>query len=117
MKWPWVSRADYDRLQVLRERDSETLREERARYDALFEKYHALRVEGANIPLPAAPKAEPSAVMQAIIAKSGRGANARILRKHYEDYVNLQRAANIPEEEIAAAIRAGEDATEWGVPG
>lgn len=119
--WPWMVRTTALEIALDDVRDSltyarEEAREQRARYDALLDKYHALRVAGAN---PAAPAPEPQAkaapdpVTQAMIA---RGAGNRALMKHYAQYVTEERAKGTTEATIAANILAGET-MEDGVPG
>lgn len=112
MRWPWVSREDFD---AQTEQATSLLADERQRYDALLEKYHALRTSGASVPEPKpeprkAP--EPDAVTQAIIKKSG---NSKLLRKHYAEYVANCRAGGIGEDEIAQSILVGET-DDGGVP-
>lgn len=79
---------------------------ERGRYGDLLDKYHALKLEGASLPLPPAAKAPPDVVTQAIIAQAK---NNRALLKHYAEYAAEQRRANVSEEDIAAAIREGQE--------
>lgn len=75
MKWPWVSREQYDDYvrahrmlgdELTRQRNA--LDAERARYDALLDKYHALKFVGATIPEPVRPleRKDPDPLMQAI---------------------------------------------------
>lgn len=125
MKWPWVSRARYDLLQHNAEQITATLKAALAvsdgRYDQLLEKYgdltdkyHDLRVAGANPALPtvAIPRKEPDVVTQAIIAKS-RG--SAVLRKQFADLAAQRRAEDVSEPEIAKEILAGV-ADDLGVP-
>lgn len=115
MRWPWVSREMYELAIGDCNAKYESLRQSERRYDALLDKYHALRSAGASLPEPKSeplPAKEPDIVTQAIIAKS-RGNPA--LRKHYADYVREQRAMNVSDEDIAAGIIQG-DNDDGGVP-
>lgn len=77
----------------------------KTRYDDLLTKYHALRMEGGNSPLPPAAKTEPDVVSLAMTAMA-RG--SRVLLKQYAEYVNLRRSQGVIEDEIAAEIRRGD---------
>lgn len=87
MKWPFVSRAGAEALRDVVDAQARLLREikddaeraliaERARYDALLDKYHALRVAGANPKEPdriiPPAKQPPRPIMHAIRAISPR---------------------------------------------
>jgi hypothetical protein len=130
-KWPWVSRALFlstyhegkgeqgrrifaeARLSYLQEQ----LTAERVRYDALLQKFTALRLAGAVEPPPVQPPqsaAKPDPVMQAIILKAK---NNILLRNHYVAYVAEQRALRVSEEDIAAAIMLGHSDDNEGVAG
>ena len=125
MPIPWVSRAHYELLQHNYEKLRVESQHSRAwedlardfsnRFDALLEKYHALRTQGAN---PAEPKPEPRAapepdpVTQAILARAGK---SQALRKHYYDFVSEQRRDGVSDDEIAHAILTGVD-DDAGVP-
>lgn len=105
MRWPWVSRAQYEAMfdAVVRERAAltatraagdEAIRVANARYDALLEKYHALRVSGANAPEPEKavppPKRPPAIVYRAMRAISPRddatfAANWRLWEENQEE--------------------------------
>ena len=99
MKSPVVSRESYEDMKAQRD-------DWRTRHDALTEKYHALRMEGANIPYPKAERADaPDVVTQAILARSFGN---KILRKQYSELVNLRRAEGAPEDAIAAEILKGQ---------
>lgn len=77
---------------------------ERARFDALLEKYHALKLAGAGEPVTAPTPLErtkPSAVDEVI--GSVAGSNSR-LRKQLKDYVVQQRFAGSDDKEIAHAL-------------
>lgn len=76
-----------------------------ARYDTLLAQYHSLRLEGANLPLPKAQRAEPDPVMQAI---SARSFGNRRLSKHYAELVMLRRSQGCSESAIAEEILRGE---------
>lgn len=113
MKWPWVSRAVVDEAEgqarELVGRSfalTQQLECERARYDALLEKYHALKVVGAAPEVIRAPieAPEPDPVTQAILARSH--GNAR-LYQHHVAFANRQRALGIDETNIALAIQIG----------
>lgn len=119
MKLPWVSREalDYAKQEArewsrlcsdMNAREVETSR----RYDALLEKYHALKVAGAAAPPAPAQPREVDAVTQAIIAMS-RG--RPLLYQHYATYVTKARALGVDDETIAKAIIEGEP-DDQGVP-
>jgi hypothetical protein len=89
---------------------------ETARYDNLLEKYHALRLQGAepSIPVPqyTPMKSEPFDEMKALIADisgSDLRKRAMMLRQLAQD-----RADGVPAEEIETRIRTGVQAE--GVP-
>ena len=121
MRWP-VSAATHDAVLALladeRQRADDTRRSVRdhiqelhTRYDALLEKYHALKVAGGAPPQAVAERPV-DVVTQAIITKS-RGNPT--LYAHYGSYVAKARAMHIDEEVIADAIMRGED-DDQGVP-
>ena len=75
-----------------------------ARYDALLEKYHALKLAGAAEPAPAPaplPRTKATAVDEVIGAVAG--SNSR-LRKQLKDFAVAQRFAGSDEQEIAHAL-------------
>lgn len=128
MRWPWVSRAAYEAEVESREawmkeavqfRVSSSAWAEQATalirsYDALLEKYHALKLQGAAKPepVPALPKREPDPVTQAVIAMAqGRPA----LYAHYNSHVAKRRAEGAEEAEIAKEILTGVE-DDMGVP-
>lgn len=111
MRWPWVSRATHEAAvealeSLIRIREGIASDERAARrsveaaYTLLVEKYAA-----RGDPPPKATPKEPDVVTLAIIEKSK---GSRGLRRHFGDYVALQRQAGVSEEAIAAAIRKGE---------
>lgn len=111
MKWPWVSRAVLDdaegRCRELTGRAfvlSEQVERERTRYDALLDKYHALKIVGAGLPPEPRTPAPPNPVTQAIIAKSH--GNPTLLA-HHRAWANEQQALGVSETNIALAIQAG----------
>lgn len=78
----------------------------RTRHDLLMEKYHALRMEGQNVPLPkATANKELDVVSQAIVKRSFGN---KVLRRQYADLVNLRRSQDVSEDDIAAEILRGE---------
>ncbi len=90
---------------------------ERDRYDALLRQFTTLRLAGAVDPTPPPPvrePAKPDPVTQAIILKAG---NSITLRKHYTQYVAMQRQLQTSDEEIAAAIMQGHSDDAEGVAG
>lgn len=108
MKWPWVSRDD--RLAVVvTEYARQTVELDQrwqARYDALLDKYHALKVSGASVPEPAPTLQHPDydPVQAAITAKAGPD---RKLRAMMRREAMQSRAAGIPDIEIIQAIEQG----------
>lgn len=123
MRWPWVSRDAHEELRAYarslesalarhrveageersryaealvaeRTRFGEALAGEQTRYDALLDKYHALRVAGANPKEPdrivPPPKMPPRPIMNAIRVISPRedatfAANMKLYRDHQEE--------------------------------
>ncbi len=85
------------------------------RYDKLLDKYHALRVQGANATPELTPivTRPPDPVTQAILSQAGSNT---LLRKHFSDFVAEQRASGVPEADIAASILKGVDPTTEGLP-
>lgn len=130
MIWPFVSRARLTAAEqaahvlelALRDahavREALTARAEAAerRYDALVHETLAMKREGyAMATTQTLPRPEmPDAVTEAILVKAGTDAR---LRKHYAEYVAAQRAFGVSDEQIAADIYAGDDVTDYGVPG
>jgi dihydrodipicolinate synthase/N-acetylneuraminate lyase len=87
---------------------------ERSRYDALLEKYHALKLQGGGeavvrAPLPAA---SPDEVAQAIALKAGTDP---ALRRHLEQYAKAQRLKRTADSDIVDSILNWLDDDE-GVP-
>lgn len=102
MRLPWVSRAQYDLLQHNYERLYQ-LRHEDARFDALLDKYHSLRLQGANpveAPKPQQPK-EPDAVQYAISNRAGSNVG---LRFHLSKWAAEQRFQKVEDGEIIDRI-------------
>jgi len=93
-----------------------------ARADQFFEAYRDLRMtHGANpapAPAPAvvthtpATKAVPDAIASAIMV---RAKNSVGLRRHYAEYVAVQRAAGIPDQDIADEILEGHSDDNEGI--
>lgn len=117
---PWVAQSTLDQLRadVLAERAALDAARNTAdaRYADLLEKYHALRVAGANTAdaaPPRAERAEPDPVTQAIIKRSGGNP---LLRKHYAEYVRDQRSAGTADEDIAKSILEGQSLVDEGIP-
>lgn len=85
------------------------------RAETLFEAYRELRLtHGAN-PQPTVatpPKATPDPIGSAIAV---RAKNSVGLRRHYTDYVAIQRAAGIADDEIAKGILEGHSDDNEGV--
>lgn len=120
MRWPWVSREAFnilerrrvdaeERIRPLHEHYGAMLTREQARYDALLDKYHALRVAGANPREPdriiPPPKQPPRPIMHAIRAISPRDDAAYFANlKLYRD--NEEKADADPEQ-FAERIRRG----------
>ncbi len=106
-------RRAYDEERV---RHEATLISERARYDVLAERYHALTLAGGAPPVPplerVVPK-PPDIVTQAMITKAK---GSRFLLKQFSEFVAEQRLLGTDEDEIARLILAGVD-DDAGVPG
>lgn len=94
---------------------ADLLAQERARYDALLEKYHALKLAGAAEPVVGAPvpKAEPDPVLAAIrlAARGDAGLSHAMLQQ-----VTRDRRAGLPDEFIINQIEAGVPVYLDGVP-
>jgi hypothetical protein len=135
MRWPWVSRAKLHQaeqsaavwersqhhlvtqceslLDFVRDKDARQERQE-ARFDALLEKYHALRLVGAG------PAPDYAAIQHAVspLATLGPLATAalreaaiglpRLNQRAMEAKVLAMHANNVPDADIAAAIQSGE---------
>lgn len=118
MRWPFVARSTYDRhTQVLIDAQASLVRQgERTLdlYEALLDKYHALKVMGASLPepTPTLPPRTVDPVMQAITDVAGSN---RELRSIMSREAMKSRAAGVPDHEIIAQIEAGESA-EDGIP-
>lgn len=110
MRWP-VSAGAFDAVVTLLTAERAAAQVAAARYDALLDKYHALRLVGGVSPQPVAERRD-DPVSQAIIAKA-RGNPA--LYAHYASYVATQRAMRIPEDSIVQSILRGVD-DDLGVP-
>lgn len=125
MRWPWVSWARFDAMAQLVEawrQDAskmgfayEDLRKdaaaERARHDALLEKYHALRAAGASPPPPAltpAPRpSQPSDLaIEEVVERFGGSAR---LRRRLQKEQGKMRAGGDDEATIAHAIKHWRD--------
>lgn len=75
-----------------------------ARYDALLDKYHALKVSGAIDTTPQ-PEKPVDVVTQAIMAKAH---GHPILFRHFQTYVAERRALGTPDQDIANEIMRGQ---------
>ena len=94
-----VDRINQRLEDVIHAHDRE-IREERTRYDALLEKFTALRLAGAVDAPPLQPPREPAKpdpVLSAIVAKAK---NSIPLRTHYINYAAQQRQANVSEADV-----------------
>lgn len=103
MRWPWVSRelADMACAQV---RDyAARLQMVTRNYDALLEKYHALKMQGATFsePTRVVEQKRPDPVQDAITEKSG---NRHGLKLHLTGWAAKQRALNVEDDKIINAI-------------
>ena len=115
MRWPWVSRDASDLAQraatfaheeavAAVERANElkdALVVERARYDALFERYDALKVTGARPPLEVA---EISPVGEAIDAKVRQFGNSTRLRRILQSFATRERLRGMDSDAIIARV-------------
>lgn len=101
MKWPWVSRGLLEAKQAECQGYVATLEVERARYDALMDKYDALvrLMQPAEKPTLKPRKADP--VLQAI---SDRAGNNGPLRRQLAKYAMDQRRKQVPDDDIVAVI-------------
>jgi hypothetical protein len=116
MSLPWVSREHYDLLSHNYEQAWVQIRAERTiaetRYDALLEKYHALKLQGAeapptiaDLPLGVSRGPDPDAELKLLIAEQAgtdlrrRGMMLRQLRQ--------DRADGVSPEEIRRSIERG----------
>jgi hypothetical protein len=127
MRWPFVSRAAHEALRANAEalrgalqeerstrfRDGTMMEQERARYDDLLEKYHALRVSGANAPQsvglpPAQRPAKPAdEAIETVVARFG--GNSR-LRRQLQKYVYTERMKpDADEDKIAESVLVWRD--------
>lgn len=112
MRWPWVSREQYQAALSLSTLWQEIGEERQARYDDLLAKYHELRVvKGAETPIHSQPMApaEPSAIEEAINARAGRNP---ALRRYLTNYANGQVRQSGDPEQIAADIMRWRDPDE-----
>lgn len=105
MRWPWVSRAEYEK--VVAELEAERQRARRR------EKRNSPRAvemigtgEDAGVEVTATSTGFPSAIAKAIREVAGAD---RPLARHLRQFAAEQIAAEIPEREIVAAIRRGEE--------
>ena len=103
--------AASDAVITLHQRLADT---DRRRYDELLEKYHSLRVTGANTPEEPRVAPTPDRIALAISRKAGKHQQ---LRSHLAQFADAKRRQNLPDEEIERLIDEGEDATLAGVPG
>lgn len=104
MRLPWVSRAAFDLSQHNNAQLHLLVKEHAdARYDNLLSKYHALRLQGANVPepKPAVIAKEPSMLDMAITEKAG--GNHR-LRLHLTRWAAEQRQARVDDGEIMERV-------------
>jgi hypothetical protein len=114
--WPWVSREAFDEVIRTMAYHQQAVNVANERYDALLEKYHALKLQGAEAPPPVTqypPRtAEPDDELKALIAEQAGGdlrRRAIILRQLRQD-----RADGVSPEEIRRQIEQGIQAD--GVP-
>lgn len=124
MRWPFVSRGKYemafnlhiavrDQYSARLEMAQHNLAEMRKQYDALLDKYHALRAAGANPTshaLPPAPRpAKPAdEAIESVVERFGGNAK---LRRRLQKYVNLERQKPDADEE-----RIAENVLHWRDP-
>jgi hypothetical protein len=130
MKWPFVSRREYERVQRLYGDENVSFcqastrafsaeceaKRERDRYDALLDKYHALKLNGATIPEPVvtAQKKEPDPLVQTInVLSAGKpGLRAQMMAQLAAD----RRNPLMDDADILQRIQQGNPAYEEGVP-
>lgn len=118
LRWPWVARWVYDSVQddlsVVRSDLQTEIASWRIRYEALLDKYHALKLSGASVPEPTPTLLIPAfdPVLAAITAKAGPD---RKLRAMMSREAIQSRAAGVPDIEIIQAIEQGVTVDEEGV--
>lgn len=116
MRWPWVSQSTYNRhTQVLIDAQASLIQQNEwmnDAYEALLDKYHALKVQGATVP--EAPRnAKPvDPVSAAITQAAGHDPKLRALMARE---AMRMRAAQFPDHEIVEAIQNGVTSME-GLP-
>ena len=113
-RWPWVSRTAWDfaaqecaDLQRRVQAQAEDARVERIRYDALLDKYHALKLVGAAVPVTPSPPREPrehDPIAAAIYARAG--GDRRLIRAMGQ-FAKDQRTMGAGIEEILTQIEQG----------
>ena len=123
MRWPFVSRARYellehnfDQMREASHRADAWYREQREagdkRYAELLDKYHALRVEGASLPLPSpAPLESFGPLTRAALHDAGlgqSGTSKRAMKAKAELIWQQNRNDAMQDELTAIAVRQGE---------
>lgn len=115
MRWPWVSQ---DTLVEIIKLGADTAakvdQKWQARYDLLLERYHALKLQGASQPEPAATLERPAfdPVQAAITAKAGPDRKLRALMGREAAQA---RTLGIPDDEIIRQIESGVEIDD-GIP-
>ena len=133
MRWPWVSRARFDDLQQsldherrawactsqgqeIRWRCEQSDRQRvEAKYEALIEKYHALKMAGASVPEPkivlnpSRNLTEAEQAIEDVVSKFGGSVR---LRRRLAKYRADMLGSDGTEDEIAHAIRHWRDPEE-----
>lgn len=103
VRWPWVSRELYEQIEAAWLHTRDDCWNLQTRYDALLEKYHALKVQGAVPEKQSEPviAKEPSPLDYAIAEKAG--SNHR-LRLYLTGYAAREKASNVDEATIISRI-------------
>lgn len=128
MKWPFMSVRVHERIrdsyhndlnaalgqqEWAEKRADRAVAVERARFDALLDKYHALKLNGASVPEPKPslapaqrPQSESQQAIEDVVAKFGGSIK---LRRRLTKYRDDMLAADSTESEVAHAIRHWRD--------
>lgn len=119
MRWPWVNREIIDiqhrAFRAAHDRLVDEVTNLRVERDAVLDKYHALKLQGASTPEPKPTLERPTydPVMGAITAKAG---GDRRLRATMSRQAMSDRALGVPEQEIIQRIEQGVTLEDEGIP-
>ena len=108
MKLPWVARSTHeDALRMLREEHARVIARMIEENTRLFEKYHELRVHGANAPEPLRvipPK--PADPIRDAINRASAGMSGQVRAQMFRQ-VEIDRRGGLKDDEIVKRILAG----------